>query len=790
MAVLWTRCCPLCGVSLKPENLRRHIDQVHPRYSYGVAKFSVDLKTCPICGNTNDPLKTKYGLSICNKHYVQDVRKFLVKNFYLKLKEKNNTELASEPEAAFWMVNLQLHAINALLGWEPEKVRDEQFLAFTETSAFTGYLLLRVIEAAPEVKEGTCSIAESDEIIQIPKKLELKIAKLVMLMDAEFELFVATKFAASGYYDIAVDNELSPKLVLIVPNSNAESVKRLLLFRLKDANEQWHGTFRRILVPYGTSTARDDFGASFSFDRTQIKDHFEVFKGIWNEVFQTDTKMTASDFEKLWEWLEWVISQDGITEKNQNKATYFSDYENFGLEKSLVFETLNEVLPEVHECLNLISLKELSKPDPNLRMHFRLADIARGFKVSSFKGLVYYFPCRKWFYNKVMPVFVRFVRKLELAGQSFEKDMSTLSTFYSKVGIKLGGTSALGVTIEPRLKERQQGKTSRSVPWRILERKFPINLQENDLSEIIGRSGEIDLIVYANMNLYLIELKALNLESRHAIKYVREKAPIQCAKYAAWVRNTEEFEKFLKKHEIKENQLNSVRIVICTSGVFQDLNVECKETGEYFVVVPEYILFSAMAGLFTLSLKEPFPSRIETIAPGIKIPNENISQVKRVDIDKEIGKIISEQLILWVKLITFDRRKEYGQLKADEKAASALNFFGTTFIMNEAYLSNTVSWILPKPLSIGQSEQYEFYIGTQLGDAGTTFVCENCKSAIKFYWPREENEDSRKIQAIFAASVCPLCGKVVKESDESKKIRGVMTIIMANFKHEIGEAFA
>jgi hypothetical protein len=89
---------------------------------------------------------------------------------------------------------------------------------------------------------------------------------------------------------------------------------------------------------------------------------------------------------------------------------------------------------------------------------------------------------------------------------------------------------------------------------------------------------------------------------------------------------------------------------------------------------------------------------------------------------------------------------------------------------------------------VDQTGEYRFYIGTQLGDAGTTVVCENCKSAIRFYWPGEENEDSRKIQAIIATAVCPVCNKVVKESEESKRIKGNMALTMAKFKHETGQS--
>jgi len=783
--VLPVRNCPFCGVYLKPKNFERHIERVHPRYTAHAAKISIDPKECPICGSTNDLSKTKFGLPICNKHYVKEVRRFLIKDFYLQLKKKNTTELSANPDVAYCIVNLQLNAINSLLGWEPEKLRAEQFVVFNEVSAFTGYLLLRVIEAVPEMKEILYSFAESEKTMDMTKELAREVAKFTVMMSAEFDLFIATKFAASGFYDAAADSELSPTSVLIVPSLSKQSAKNLLLFLLRDANEHWHGTLRKILVPYGTSTAKDEFGTSFSFQRSQIEDHFETFKDIWNKVFNTNTRMTITDFKKLWDWLEWVVAPDGVTERNQEKGTYFKDYKGFGLQKGLVFEVFDDVLPEVDEECDLISLSRLSKPDPRLLSYFKLANLARGFRIRSNKGKAYYFPCRKWFYNKIMPVFIRFARKLELAGQSFEEDILSLSTFYSKAGIKLGGKSTLGVMIEPRLEKRPEDglKTSRSVPWRILEKRFPINLEEDEVTAAIGKTGEIDLVVYANMNLYLLELKASNLESRHAVNYMREKAPNQCAKYAKWARNKEELDKFLQEHKIEKHQLKSVRIVICSSGVFQELWADCGKTGEHFAIVPEYGLFSTMAGRFTLSLKKPFPPRIDTIAPGIKIANEKVSKVMRADLDRTLGEKISEQLILWTELITFDRRQEYVKPKVDQQVVEAANFFGTTYIMNEQYLGDTISWVLPEPLLIDEN-QYRFFIGTQMGNMGTTFVCENCKSAIKYYWPKEENKESQKIQKVLGAKSCPLCGGTIRESKESKRIRGVMTMAMAKFKYE------
>lgn len=129
MAVITTENCPLCGVYVKSENIGRHINRVHPRFSQETYKILIDPQKCPICGNTNDLLKTKNGLSIYDSHYVRDVRPFLVRNFYIKLKERNNAELANNPDAAFWAIRSQLDFLFGSLGWVPEDATEAQFLA-------------------------------------------------------------------------------------------------------------------------------------------------------------------------------------------------------------------------------------------------------------------------------------------------------------------------------------------------------------------------------------------------------------------------------------------------------------------------------------------------------------------------------------------------------------------------------------------------------------------------------------------------------------------------------------
>lgn len=52
-------------------------------------------------------------------------------------------------------------------------------------------------------------------------------------------------------------------------------------------------------------------------------------------------------------------------------------------------------------------------------------------------------------------------------------------------------------------------------------------------SKLAGKTVEIDSIAYANFNIYLMELKWLNLAIDRVKKHVKDVAPQQCAKYSS-----------------------------------------------------------------------------------------------------------------------------------------------------------------------------------------------------------------------------------------------------------------
>lgn len=763
-----TKHCPICGIRLNPKNIGKHFYRVHPEYCCEMPKVQISSK-CVICGRSNNPNKTKYGLSICNSHYVGDVRRFLVKGFYLKLKDKNNHQMKGSPEVIGWAINYVLNEMNSLLTWTPEEISQAQFTLFSEMSSFAGYLLLRALEIFPNLGEILHGISLGKIKKTNSVKERAKINKFLMDMKVEYELFIGIKFAASGYFDIAVDNEEKPKMILIVPKYDEEAVNHILQLRLKDANAEWHGTFRKMVVPYGISTVYDSFGSTFRFKRSLIKEHFHEFRSAWQKVFGKSIEMEPEDFEAIWDWLKWVVAPNGFTGQNTNNALWFDEYDKFGLKKDLVFEVFDQILPDPNSKQHLISTKNITKKDPTFLTLNELARISLAFKLPCSDGWIYFVNCREWFYNTIVPVFVEFARSLNLAGPSFEEDVAAISTFYSKVGLQAKNLSSFGLMIEPKLSEQEDHeliKTSRSIPWRILGTNIPITLPLDNIAQKIGSSGEVDIILYANMNIYLVELKALNLGSKEAIEYCRKDAPKQCAKYARWVRKSPEFKRLLQNNGISDKDFKSVRILICSSGGFPELFAQCEETGETFAIVPEYILFSVMAGVFTLSLKEPFPSRLNTIVPSLKLTLLSASpKVMQVDTSALLREATATRLVEWVELITFDRRKLFTEFKFNADVAKASSFFETNYVMNEVYIGGTTSWILEKPLLIGEVQGYKFYVGTQIGNVGVTHLCENCKSVIRYYYPKS-GEDEEKIQEVLKKAICSFCGQRVDIPNE------------------------
>jgi len=438
--------------------------------------------------------------------------------------------------------------IYATFGVEPEKQSPSAFISFSSKATILGYSLARIGEIFDDVGEMAYDLAMRDSGGG-PFRTRYD-APFLDEIFSELEFLQAALFGIKGFYDIAVDSPDKPSKLFVVPRSDTETVRKMLLLRISHSDSIWRASFARLVRPSSQQCVLDENGAFFCFSKEKIHEHFDVFAKAWSENFPSGPVPTLEEYSALCDLLKWVACPFGFTRKNLTKAYYLNDFPNLGLTENRLFSFLDCLLSDVKSNLEVASHRALTDGGSIFRTNSKLMNIAWGFSFSSSRGRAYFLPVREWFYNKIMPVLVKVGRSLDVCGGFFEEETRCILKLLSNDNIRLDYSKVFGLV--PVLKRSRPSKTKFKMDWKILAKNFPISIKDRLISQIVGEKGEIDLIVYANFSVYLLELKSLNLTVNRARKHIRELAPKQCAKYAAWARQKDKLTILLKKMESRK----------------------------------------------------------------------------------------------------------------------------------------------------------------------------------------------------------------------------------------------
>jgi hypothetical protein len=255
---------------------------------------------------------------------------------------------------------------------------------------------------------------------------------------------------------------------------------------------------------------------------------------------------------------------------------------------------------------------------------------------------------------------------------------------------------------------------------------------------------------------------------------VTTKAAYQCSKYAAWARESDEWKKLLHAESIDPSDVKAVRIGILSSEIYADLMVSNAQTSEAFAVVPEVVLFAVMAGVFPAiergTFKPIFPeiagafAEIFTKLQNVIVPNGY------PDLEGQLRHKVNH----WLKLLLVDRRN----IVSSDATADSEHLTSAPFAFFEGFIGATAAWVLPVPILVGSNDGWNYYLGTQLADAGTTYVCEPCRKAIKYY----PGSGDRYVP------VCPGCKRKLG-GEGFPEIRAEMTKLMVRFKARMSKDF-
>jgi transcription initiation factor IIE alpha subunit len=66
---------------------------------------------------------------------------------------------------------------------------------------------------------------------------------------------------------------------------------------------------------------------------------------------------------------------------------------------------------------------------------------------------------------------------------------------------------------------------------------------------------------------------------------------------------------------------------------------------------------------------------------------------------------------------------------------------------------------------------------------GSSFVCENCKSVVKYYWP-EATEEQKIVEQNLKKQTCPFCGHKFSPEKSKEALIGI-SMLATKFKYDL-----
>jgi len=763
------RKCIVCGVEVKSQNLEKHFSEKHQSFP-NMLQWKNPSNNCLICGKVTTDLR-----GVCQEHIISIPQRFLISNILFPLRKRTAEKLMTLKEEAVSCLFFQMPVqLQLLLGESPETNSPFQHQNFSSNAIEYSYLLLRAFEIYEDLNEEAYkfALASTNKCVFTTRYDSVFINELT----SEFEFFLSAFYGMKRFYDVAVDSEGNPKKLFLIPRIDEDIITTTILLHIGYLETIHRSSFGYI----HDSTDEyiiDESGASLIFPKKVINEHYDVFCASWSKNLPSCPLPTYGEYEGLRDLLKWVSSPIGFTMNSLWKARFIDNYPSFGFSKDRFFSFIDGLLEDLGTKVKFISHQALNMYRTPFELNGNLLDTGTAFSLAGKNGKAYYLPVLHWFYNKTLPMLIDVARCSDIAGTFFEERLAFVLESLSNNNLRFIYSPVSGMV--PVFKQSIKSKKVVDLKWRIIARNVKISI-DDPISDKIGKNTEIDLVIYANYHLYLIELKSMNLNSSRVNRDI-DKAANQCLKYSCWIKQNE-FKDFIQANGLKEDDFRAVRIICCTNGVSNNLEIT-SETGEKFAVVPQYALFSLLAGVFTVAMREVMPEEILQFRNGALTALPTIEEIGIVDLQGEISKVANGLINRWFSLMTFDRRKNFNEIDLGKAAPLFLSRF---YSIIESYLGDTWKWILDKPVQIGADTNWNYYVGTQISDRGVTQICPHCKAAVKYYYSPDENVEAA-IQDILRNMQCPFCSRLMEDHSKYPNIVMMMSKFIIDHKRQHDE---
>ncbi len=557
--------------------------------------------------------------------------------------------------------------------------------------------------------------------------------------------------------------------IVISPPQRNRDIQKSICINLSNENSIWNVVYsQEELVKDDLIFTLQDSSGIGKINKKQLIKNWDLFCELWEKTFGNGIKLTRSQFFNVLENLSKIKNNLPFTLKNL-KSKELEEISNDIL--SNVFSISGQILPDIEEIPTLENINSITDDYFN-----KIKKLGIAWKyITKKKDIHIYIPTNNSIIFIVNKIFEDLFEEINIAGDFYEEELYMRISALNDGVIKFRGNRNYFLGYEPEYIKNPK-KLSKIYDIQILERNLDINVPGMDLLDI-SEEGEIDLLIYSNNNLFIIEAKSFFGKK---IQKGFQKASEQCTKYRNWI-ETDEFKKVInEKHGI--GKFRNIFILIITNRQENRLYVKCTKSNLFFPVISFSMLPLILLGFYytEISTKTLIPKHITDIL--VKIVKTNFPSFS-----------ILENLVYTEEFRSVWRKYMYillhsASLPEDFDFTKLFQYpFSAGYQAIDHMIEDTTKWELNEYFFLGEAKEYKVFLVTELSNINSKFICHYCKIIWIYCYPGFDLEKKPYYEDL-SRDLCIKCHQKSNEENSEKEIdlKSKAGVLLLAKKVEIG----
>ncbi len=561
------------------------------------------------------------------------------------------------------------------------------------------------------------------------------------------------------------------KIVISSPDRNRD-IQKSICISLSNENNIWNSLYshKELINAEDLIFTLGNSSGIGKVRKSQIIDNWDLFCELWEKNFNSTLTLTKTQFFNIIDNFISRFRNNLPFTLNNLKSKELEDIPNNEL--SDIFFLADQVLPNIKEKCILENINSITD-----EYFYNLKKIGIGWKYTTNEQIKnIYVPTNNSIIYFINMVFEDLFKEIDIAGSFYELELSRRISSLNDGIIKLKGNRNYFLGYEPKYINNPE-KLSEIYNVNVLEKNLIIKVPGMSALDI-SEEGEIDLLIYSNNNLFILEAKSFFGKK---IQKGFQKASEQCTKYRNWI-ETDEFNKIIKdKHGIEK--FRNIFIFIITNRQENRLYVKCTKSNLFFPVISFAMLPLILLGFYytEISTKKLIPQHItNALVEIVKSNFPSYSILENFENSEEYRFIWRKYMYIIIHSDSLPEDFDFTQLFQYP--------FGAGYQVIDHMIEDTVKWELNEHLFLGEAKGYKVFLITELSNMNSKFICHQCKILWIYCYPGF-NLEKKPYYEELSNDLCIKCHNKRNEEDSVNEIdlKGIAGVLLLAKKVEIGD---